>query len=204
MSKMSRKVIILVVAIMGLVTAKQSFAQSLIIGDINYAGTGCSSENAQKTIRINQQGRVVLGLKLNNFVAIVNKSEMISRLGCGLAIPVAVQAGQRVVVRSVALNAKGTLNAGSSVRVSAEAFVPGLIGNKAERSIVADRKLSGRFLVSGQDLISGRCGESTILRLNTSVLLNRNNSLLSSKIALTAATLELDTEACDSSAIEGL
>lgn len=134
--------------------------------DITYGGDGCPAGTA--VIEQTKDGNI--SLTLSSF-AIENLNLRIARKACNIAIPMSVPAGMSLKFGPVILEGEYDLGNNVESRVDVEAFFAGTTSVKI--SDVRSGPLAASFYREIlPDFVWSPCGRDTILRLNTSILVD--------------------------------
>lgn len=140
-----------------------------VIGDVQLAGQGCASTASNKLrLIVPSQSLYSVPLNLN---LVKSEDKIIERHACTAAIPVHLEAGEKLVVEDATQKINVRLDARTSAKAQLEIFLAGQKGDVVvgeaeaeETTVKAKVKLSkaGHILQSG-------CGEDVILRANESI-----------------------------------
>jgi hypothetical protein len=120
------------------------------------------------------------------------KAGKFERSACSIAIPVKLKANEALMVESALVTGDVNLKKNASATTAAEVFHPETQGHKFSR-IDSGKKVS-KILLKGGHIATG-CGDSTLLRVNLSQLVNATKSA-GSKAKVSGALLQLHVVSC--------
>lgn len=147
-----------------LLAATVGHAQTIEIGDVHSAGTGCPAGTVAVHENPNGPERLLL---LSNFKAQASSSMRLDRKTCSIAIPIKVPAGYSVALEGIVVGSQRTAR-GARTALSQEFFIAGSIGQKLTKNFTPGS--STRFRQPSPALQWTPCGSDSILRANLSLL----------------------------------
>lgn len=166
-----------------LVLSQSSFAQTVI-------GTGC--DQASSVVQVNRAGTAIT-VSLSKF-KVSYKGGAFERATCNLALPVVVPPGQKLVIHQIRIKESYKLGQHSQVKLAVSAFFPGQVGETLSQTLTRD---AGQFVLSKKVKVVSGCGESTIVRFNSSLLMNsKETALKSDQAAISSIGLSLKFVDC--------
>ncbi|MDZ4662714.1 MAG: DUF4360 domain-containing protein [Pseudomonadota bacterium] len=171
-------------------------AQGVDIDAIATAGTGCTEGTVNKKIEVLPGGALKIDLDFSEYNVLVGFGKTLDRKNCAVALPISLDTNQRLKVARIILRTDGVLAAGSKTALRAEVFTAGEQGQIFEREILPDQELQGRFTLRGKDVLGTECGVDTNLRVNTSILINSQETGRESGLSAASMTLILVGESC--------
>jgi hypothetical protein len=148
---------------------------------IGFGGTGCAREDLTATMSDFDEERNLLELRFRKYGVTAVGDVGYARKQCAIIIPVKARAGKRIVITQVDFTAKVALPIDETetgfARISLEAFLPGQTGPVMSKRLIGDAQIpqAGRLLIRKTDAVKSNCGESTLLRLNTTALVMNAN-----------------------------
>jgi hypothetical protein len=171
---------------------------------IGLAGTGCPRAQEGTLFEFDTE-RNVLDISFRKYALLSAGSQAINRKACAIVIPVSSRPGKRIVITQIDLTGKLQMPAGASenasARLSLEAFLPGSSAPIASRRILSNGELQmGRILVRKTEAVRSPCGESTLLRVNTSAHLI-NSAEVPAVLDTDRLTISLGIEDCQAAPI---
>lgn len=154
--------------------SNQILANSEItLGTPAIGGNGCPKESAQ--VYLNSEGELFLRFNQYRTEAGLSNSK-IARKSCNLAIPIHLPSGLALSIVSSEYRGSVLLPRKATAEFNSEYFFVGQTGLKNKHLIKG--KSSGEFRLIDDIAIESRvlskCGEDTILRVNTSLLVTTN------------------------------
>lgn len=193
MSRVKQFYFLLGVIVFGIGTAPMARAghpalfSDITLGEPTYAGTGCPQGTAQ--VALSPQRRW-LAVGFAAYTANAESSGAFARESCGLAIPVSVPPGLRVSLSRLRAYGDADIPSRGRGTFRAEYFFTGSTGATVERDFRGG--FDGSFVVRGGDVVRSGCGESGILRVNTSIRASNGG-----RLRLQFLTLDVRVERCD-------
>ncbi len=140
----------------------------LDFSDARMAGNGCLPGLAGLLTRFNAEENV-FEIFPRAFSGVADRLRRVDRKACTLSIPFSVPAGRKLVISQVDLNATVKVEKFSSAQLQFEAFAAGQTNEKLLRRVTASAGTTeGRVLLRQAPAYVSDCGESGILRLNSS------------------------------------
>ncbi len=158
-----------------LFVASAAHANGLTLGEPQYGGTGCPAGSASVALSPDQTAVSIL---FDQYVAEAGGSRTIDRKNCNIAIPVKVPQGYSVSVFSIDYRGFTGLPSGARAQLGVEYFLAG-----SGRGIRTSKSFYGPtasdYLKSDtlgmQAVVWSACGADTILRANTSMMVQTNS-----------------------------
>jgi hypothetical protein len=165
-------------------------ADSLEIGNIVYGGNGCPKGSAEVYLNDDQSEMFI---RFKNYSAEAGgKLSSLARKSCNFAIPLHIPQGISVSLLSFDYLGHLSLPKKATAQFSAEYFFAGVTGVKASKTFTG--RTEGDFLIQNQVVLEetswSKCGEDTILRLNSSLLVKSNRRNESSVASIDGEALE--------------
>ncbi len=172
-------------------------AQVLLISAAQVGGNGCHIGAGSNTYFDFDSARGIIDLSFKNYRTQVGAPSTLDRKSCQLAIPFQLKKNQRLVLTQLDALFTYDLSKNASVTINTELFLAGGQGPKLNKSISATKKpLTGRSLVRGSQTVMSKCGESGILRFNTSLLNRSTPSTTSTQSEVERITVYMKAEEC--------
>jgi hypothetical protein len=150
-------------------------ADAIQLGDPAYGGTGCPAGSASVSLSPDSSAISIL---FDQYVVEAGGSKMFDRKNCNIAVPVHVPQGYSVAVFAIDYRGFVQLPAGARANLSVNYFLAGqgrgVTSNKSFFGSTSQEYLTTDRL--GMDaIVWSPCGADTILRANTSMLVNSNS-----------------------------
>jgi hypothetical protein len=168
---MSWKLSLLSVLVLASVTAK---ATDLQLGTPEYGGTGCPAGSASVSLGPDSKSISIL---FDQYVVQAGADKAFDRKNCNIAIPVTIPQGYSVSIFAIDYRGFAGIPAGGRAQLSVDYFLAGL-GRGVRTSKTFTGPASSDYLKSdslGVDaVVWSPCGASTILRANTTMLVQSN------------------------------
>lgn len=163
-------------------------------------GSGCVLGRLGTSVEVDmEKNQIELSFRNNLAQTGGISGRWLDRKNCALALPVRVPAGKRLVISQVDMSAKLDATSPATAVIGLEAFLAGTQGSLQTKTLeTGSEPVQGRLLLRRNELLSSRCGESDILRLNTSSRLH-GQEFLSAKanvLEVDRITLSLKLESC--------
>ncbi len=166
-----------------LILSQSSFAQTVL-------GSGC--DRGSSVVQVNSAGTAI-NVSLSK-LKVSHKHEAIDRATCNLSLPVAVPAGKKLVINRIRIKESYKLSQNSKVKLAVSAFFPGQLGETLSQELSHD---AGQLVLSKKVRVVSGCGESTIVRFNSSLTMTSNEDAAhSDKAAISAISLRLNFIDC--------
>jgi hypothetical protein len=159
----------------------------LDIEGANSGGSGCVGGSAV----VKALSSTVIQIKTPNMITKA-KAGKLQRSACSIAIPVKLKSNEALMVESALVTGDVSLKKNASVTTAAEVFHPESSGHKFSR-IDSGKKIS-KILLKGGHIATG-CGDSTLLRVNLSQIVDATKAA-SSKAKVSGALLQLHVVSC--------
>lgn len=155
--------------------AAPAMADTIRLGDPAYGGSGCPAGSASVTLSPDNSAISIL---FDQYVVEAGGAKSFDRKNCNIAIPVHVPSGYSVAVLAIDYRGFVQLPAGGRANLSVNYFLPGQgRGVNSSRSFFGastqDYTTSDRLNL--ESLVWSGCGADTILRANTSMVVNSNS-----------------------------
>jgi len=148
---------------------------------IGFGGTGCQRDDLTATMYDFDEERNLLELRFRKYGVTAVGDVGYARKNCAIVIPVKARAGKRIVITQVDFTAKVALPVDETetgfARISLEAFLAGQTGPVLSKRLIGNAQVSqaGRLLIRKSDAVKTNCGESALLRLNSTALVMNAN-----------------------------
>ncbi len=165
--KISKGLVLLALSL-ALTSSAEALAQ-VELGQVVVGGTGCPAGTAQVTL---SPDLLSVQVRYSQFEAVAGGARSLDRKACSLAIPLQLPPGLSVALIASRYVGSADVAEGGSVQISTESFTAGTQGPKLSRTLNGPVQ-DGFALVSTVDTdrqTFSECGESVILRTNTSVV----------------------------------
>lgn len=175
-------------------------SDSIEIGQISHGGNGCPQGSADVFLSPDNTEMLV---HFHNYEAIAGGVQSsLARKACNMAIPLHIPEGLSVSLVKVDFYGEVSLPKKAEVTFNAETFFVGEKGVKISQTLVGRK--SGQVIFPNDLVLEtwSKCGEDTILRLNTSLLVKSNKRNQEARASINFETLEsgviyqLKTRAC--------
>lgn len=151
-------------------------ASGLKLGQPAYGGTGCPAGSASVTLSPDEQA---LSILFDQYVVEAGSERSFDRKNCNIAIPVAVPQGYSVSVFAIDYRGFVAVPRGGRAQLSVKYFLAG-DGRGLRTSKTFNGPYSEDYLKSDnlglEAVVWSGCGASTILRANTTMLVQTNRS----------------------------
>ncbi len=141
----------------------------VVLGNLAIAGNGCYQSPVQPELQLSSD-KIEIPLSL---MVKKESAASLARGACSLALPIEVDANHRLVLTEAKIVGRVNLAKGSSSLVSVEIFKAGEKGVSQVASAEAKDKRLRKDIILEQsgEIFSLACGESAILRVNSSGIL---------------------------------
>ncbi len=162
------KGLVLMALSLALTSSAEALAQ-VELGQVVVGGTGCPAGTALVTL---SPDLLSVQVRYSQFEAVAGGARSLDRKACSLAIPLQLPPGLSVALIASRYVGSVDVSEGGSVQISTESFTAGTQGPKLSRTLNGPVQ-DGFALVSTVDTdrqTFSECGESVILRTNTSVV----------------------------------
>jgi hypothetical protein len=140
-------------------------------------GTGCANQKHRLFTDLNLASND-LEISLYDYVAKLSNGSALDRKSCSLNIPVNLPANKKLVISLIDIqgNLESSSTDGAQAKLTFEAF---LAGSSQKAQIKTMHLTSGKrsFLFRKTNTLSSTCGGESILRINSSIILTRANSI---------------------------
>jgi hypothetical protein len=152
-----------------------SHADGLKLGEPQYNGTGCPPNSASVALSPDQQE---LSILFSEYVVEAGGSRAFDRKNCNVAIPVHVPQGYSVSVFAIDYRGFTGLPSGGRAQLNVDYFLPG-----AGRGVRTTKTFYGpttsdylkQDSLGMEAIVWSGCGANTILRANTTMLVQSNS-----------------------------
>jgi Domain of unknown function (DUF4360) len=167
------KILLLIAAI----STSYAFADDIRLGEPAYGGSGCPRGSASAALSPDQK---TLSILFDKFQADAggNTRLRVDRKTCDIAIPVHVPQGYSISLFKLDYRGFNSLPAGASSRLNVNYFFAGQSGPVVNRTWVgaqnADYYVTDN--VAASSLVWSPCGQSTNLRVNSSIMAITNSA----------------------------
>lgn len=173
-------------------TASVSHA-AVSIGQVGYGGNGCAITGAGADVKFKKNGRLVVTFP-DMQTELSNRS--FERKACSVAIPVTVAATERLVITRPSIFGVAQLSAAASLVARSEIFIPGHTGPLIEKSVLGDSGKREFFYERLEESIALECGAGSNVRINTSLLAQKQAPDANGIGLLKNAAITLRAEPC--------
>ena len=150
-----------------------SFADDVRLGYPAYNGTGCPTGSASVALSPDNKS---LSILFNSFLVETNRSRMVDRKNCDIAVPVHVPQGLSVSVINIDYRGFNSLPAGTMSQFNAEYFFAGTRGPAYSRTFTGPQ--TGNYVLRNNLIATAvswsACGQDVNLRANTSLFVRSN------------------------------
>jgi len=165
------------------ILSQSSFAQTVL-------GTGC--DQTSSVVQINR-ARTAINVSFSKF-KVSHNGAALDRSTCNLALPVMVPAGKKLVIYKITIKESYKLSPHSKVKLAVSAFFPGQPGETLAQTLSND---SGQVVLSKKVRVVSGCGESTIVRFNSSLtMMSEQGAYHSDKASISSVGLALKFVDC--------
>jgi len=138
-------------------------------------GNGCSKNSSSVQLNNNKD---VIQIRFSDYFVIADEQRSLDRKSCNLAIPLHIPEGYSVAVVEANYHGFLSLPENSTLDLNTEYFFVGEESAKLSRQVTGeafgDFQLTDAVLMENE--IWSKCGEDTIMRVNTSMLLKNKKS----------------------------
>lgn len=172
------------------ISAVPALADDIRLGTPEYGGTGCPAGSASVALSPDQKAISIL---FDQYVVEAGGAKSFDRKNCNIAIPVHVPQGYSVSVLAIDYRGFTQLPAGSRANLNVNYFLAGqgrgvnssknFRGPSSQNYVTSDRLGMEAIVWSG-------CGASTILRANTSMLVQSNSRREQTMATVDSADIE--------------
>ena len=162
------------VSVLALVSSTAAFADTIQLGSPSYGGTGCPAGSASVSLSPDNSAISIL---FDQYVVEAGGAKAFDRKNCNIAVPVHVPQGYSVSVIAIDYRGFTQLPAGARASLNVNYFLAGqgrgvnsrksFFGPTSQDYVTSDRLGIEAIVWSG-------CGADTILRANTSMLVQSN------------------------------
>ena len=154
--------------------AQTAFADSLQLGQPQYGGTGCPGGSASVALSPDQSA---ISFLFDQYVVEAGGDKAFDRKNCNIAVPVHVPQGYSVSVFAIDYRGFTGLPSGARAQLSVDYFLAGSRGIRTSKTFYGPS--SSDYLKSDnlgmEALVWTPCGANTILRANTTMLVQSNS-----------------------------
>lgn len=163
------------VAVFLLCFGATAHANGIQLGEPSYGGTGCPAGSASVSLSPDQKS---ISLLFDQYVVEAGGSRTMDRKNCNIAVPVRVPQGYSVSVFAIDYRGFVGLPTGARAQLAVDYFLAGQ-GRGVRSSKVFRGPDSNDYLTSDrlglEAIVWSGCGADTILRANTSMLVQTNS-----------------------------
>lgn len=152
---------------------------SRVLGEIEYGGEGCPAGTAIASIDDNGDATISL-----DAYRISKSGSGLARTSCNIAWPYSVPIGYAVAAAHAQVSGKLDLKDNTQAQFQAENFIAGSTGKKYSSTVDEPQNNPVEYTVPGQHNHTS-CGQSVIIRLNTSINLNAREAAEASNYEIT-------------------
>lgn len=164
----------MLLSLISMMAASTALAADIRLGEPEYGGTGCPAGSASVSLSPDSKAISIL---FDQYVVEAGGAKSFDRKNCNIAIPVQVPNGYSVAVMAIDYRGFIGLTAGARATLSVNYFLAGQ-GRGVSTSKTFQGAVSDNYLKSDrlgiESLVWSACGASTILRANTSMLVQSN------------------------------
>ncbi|MGE4130620.1 MAG: DUF4360 domain-containing protein [Bdellovibrionales bacterium] len=158
-----------------LLAASGAYADDISLGEPSYGGTGCPAGSAGVSLSPDQKAISIL---FDQYVVEAGGSKAFDRKNCNIAVPVHVPQGYSVSVFAIDYRGFTGLPAGGRANLSVNYFLAG--GGRGVRTSKTFYGPTASDYIKSDDLgleaiVWSGCGADTILRANTTMLVQTNS-----------------------------
>lgn len=164
----------LVLSITAMIIASPAKADRIELGEPAYGGTGCPAGSASVSLSPDNSAISIL---FDQYVVEAGGSKAFDRKNCNIAVPVHVPQGYSVSVFAIDYRGFVQLPYGARATLNVNYFLAGqgrgvnsrkdFSGARSENYLTSDR-------LGMESVVWSACGADTILRANTSMVVNSN------------------------------
>jgi hypothetical protein len=175
------------------VSINMAQANGITLGQPGYGGNGCPAGSADATLSPDQKSITIL---FDQFlVEAGSNGKRLDRKSCNIAIPVHVPQGFSVSIVDVDYRGYVSLPKQAEARLSSEYFFAGGSGPKFVRQFLGrtDEDYEVRDTLGILARVWSPCGASTLLRVNTSMLVRTNSKLEDALATVDSADIQAGT-----------
>lgn len=158
-----------------LLNVMQAHADEISLGQPEYGGTGCPSGSAGVALSPDQKAISIL---FDQYVVEAGGSKAFDRKNCNIAIPVHVPQGYSISVFAIDYRGFAGLPSGGRAQLAVNYFVPGdSTGIRTQKTFYGP--MTSDYIKSDSlgmsSVVWSPCGADTILRANTTMLVQSNS-----------------------------
>lgn len=150
-------------------------ATDLQLGTPDYGGTGCPTGSASVTLGPDSKSISIL---FDQYVVQAGGDKAFDRKNCNIAIPVTIPQGYSVSIFAIDYRGFTGIPAGGRAQLSVDYFLAGM-GRGVKTTKTFSGPMSSDYLKSdslgAEAVVWSACGASTILRANTTMLVQSNS-----------------------------
>lgn len=180
----------LLMSVCALSASTSAFADGIRLGVPEYGGTGCPAGSASVALSPDQSAISIL---FDQYVVEAGGAKTFDRKNCNIAVPVQVPQGYSVAVMAIDYRGFVQLPYGARANLMVNYFLAGqgrgvstnksFYGASSQNYVTSDR-------LGMESLVWTACGANTILRANTSMLVNSNNRREQAMATVDSADIE--------------
>lgn len=166
-------------------------AKSMSLGSLTIAGSGCFQKEDAKAEFSDQHLLVHIKTMAKKSI-----QDSIARGACQFALPIQLEKNERLVIKHSDLLGIMNVAAQSQIIIQSEVFFAGdkgVIIKKIEKT--EDQRVKKSIFESSDEIIQSQCGESLILRGNSSLTLSGQKSRSTAR--LDQVNLIAEVESCE-------
>ncbi len=175
------------------VIAEDSIAGILDTARVTIGGSGCP-QGALQAAAVTDLERNTVDVEFSGYVTQADSGRMLDRKACQMVLPVTLPAGKKLVITQLDLMGRLELESSATATIQFEAFLAGASSPVQKRAYTG--ALSGRTLIRANDVLETGCGQSTNLRINTSIVNQSAGAVGASIAGVDRATVYLRLENC--------
>ncbi|HEY8278364.1 MAG TPA: DUF4360 domain-containing protein [Bdellovibrionota bacterium] len=180
----------ILLSLLVLSVSPDALADGIRLGDPSYGGTGCPGGSASVSLSPDQKAISIL---FDQYVVEAGGSKSFDRKNCNIAVPVHVPQGYSVAVMAIDYRGFVQLPRGARANLMVNYFLAGggrgvtsnksFYGESSQEYVTTDR-------LGLESIVWSACGASTILRANTSMLVQSNSRREQAMATVDSADIE--------------
>ncbi len=182
--------------VLALASFHMAQAQEVQFGEMGFGGTGCPAGKAPVLKIVGRSGRLTIPA-----LAIDSRSQdaLFVRQNCSVRLPVTVEAGYQIKVRSSEVSGSIAQESGISTTIESKA---GFVGVQAAQPTAGayNAKVKGKFKIkatSANTLVASNCeGKDSILTIDSNLLARLSRSGQSVQASVKEVKLDFIVSAC--------
>lgn len=180
----------ILLSLLALSVSPAALAGGIRLGEPEYGGSGCPGGSASVALSPDQSAISIL---FDQYVVEAGGTKSFARKNCNIAVPVHVPQGYSVAVMAIDYRGFVQLPAGARANLTVNYFLAG-----QGRGVTSSKRFFGAtsqdYLTSDrlglESIVWSGCGADTILRANTSMLVNTNSRREQAMATVDSADIE--------------